>query len=108
MNITSTATGQLVDRFGRLKAEAAEISTELDDIKSVLIAREGETKLEGELFRLAISHTLTSRTDWKAVALAMAKRAAVSDKVFENCIAANTGCVDAWVARSSARVTKGA
>jgi len=103
---SSTATGQLVDRFGRLKAEASDIATELDTIKDVLIEREGESKLEGELFRLALSNTLRSTTDWKAVALAMAKKAGVSDKVFDNAVALNTNCTAIWTARPAARVTK--
>ena len=106
LSIASTATGQLVDRFGSLKATAADISEMLDQIKTLLIEREGEGKLEGELFRLALSHTIRQTTDWKAVALAMAKKAGVSDKVFDNCVAANTNIGDQWVARSSARVTK--
>ena len=96
----------LVDRFGSLKAEAAHISERLDDIKQTLIDREGESKLEGDLFRLSLTHSITSRTDWKAVALAMAKKAGVSDKVFDNCVAANTDCGTQWIARSNARVTK--
>ena|SRR6188768_532898 len=104
--LASTATGQLVDRFGRLKAEASDISAQLDDIKTVLIEREGESKTEGELFRLSLSNTLRSTTDWKAVALAMAKKAGVSDKVFDNAVAANTNCSTMWVAKSAARVTK--
>jgi hypothetical protein len=106
LSTTSTATGQLVDRFGRLKADAADLSTQLEEIKQVLIEREGEAKLEGELFRLALSNSIRSTTDWKAVALAMAKKAGVSDKVFDSCVASNTNLTDMWVARSAARVTK--
>jgi len=106
LKIDNTGTGQLVDRFGRLKAEVADITEELDSIKQLLIEREGESKLEGELFRLSLSHTVRSLTDWKAVALAMAKKAGVTDKVFDNCVAANTSLSDQWVARSNARVTK--
>lgn len=99
-------TGDLVDTFGLLKAEAANISEQLDDIKSILIEREGEAKLEGAMFRLSLANTITSRTDWKAVALAMAKKAGVTDKAFDNCIAENTNCGTQWVARSAARVTR--
>lgn len=106
LNLTSTATGQLVDRFGMLKAQAADISASLDEIKTVLIEREGEAKLEGELFRMSLTHSITSRTDWKAVALAMAKKAGVTDKQFDNVVAGNTDCGTQWVARSNARVTK--
>lgn len=102
----STSSQQLTDRFGRLKAEAADISEQLDAIKTVLIDREGECKLEGELFRLSLNNTVRSVTDWKAVALAMAKKAGVSDKVFDNAVAAATACSTQWVARSNARVTK--
>jgi len=106
MNNTSLPTGQLVDKFGALKAAAAEITGQMDEIKQALIEREGECKVEGELFRLSLTHSITSRTDWKAVALAMAKKAGVSDKVFDTCIAASTDCGTQWVARSAARVTK--
>ena len=106
MNRASTGTGQLVDRFGRLKAEAADISTELDDIKTTLIDREGESKLEGELFRLSLSHTLRSVTDWKSVALTLAKKAGITDKQFDALVANSTTMGDTWVARSNARVTK--
>ncbi len=106
MNITSLPTGQLVDRFGTLKATAAEISGDLDEIKAVLIEREGECKAEGELFRLSLSHTITSRTDWKAVSLALAKKAGISDKAFDSLVAGATDCGTQWIARSSARVTK--
>lgn len=106
MSPTSTATGQLVDRFGRLKADAADIATELDTIKEVLIDREGECKLEGELFRLSLANTLRSTTDWKAVAAALAKKAGINDKALDALIAENTNCTAAWIARSNARVTK--
>jgi len=102
----ASSSAQLVDRFGRLKAEAADISERLERIKSILIDREGECKLEGELFRLSLNNTVRSVTDWKAVALAMAKKAGVSDKVFDNAVAAATSCSTQWVARSAARVTK--
>ena len=103
---TEFTTPALIDTFGLLKAQAAEITGQLDEIKQALIAREGEFKGEGDLFRLTLSHTITSRTDWKAVALAMAKKAGVSDKVFDTAVAAATDCGTAWVARSAARVTK--
>ena len=106
MDTTSVATRQLIDEFGKLKAQAAMITDDLSDIKDVLIQREGEFKGEGELFRLSLSNTITSRTDWKAVALMMAKKAGVSDKVFDNAVAAATDCGTQWVARCSARVTK--
>lgn len=98
--------GRLADRYGRLKAQASDIATELDGIKAKLVEQHGECKIEGELFRLALSHSLRSNTDWRAVALHFAKKAGVTDKVFENQVAANTNCTDSWVARSSARVTK--
>jgi hypothetical protein len=106
MSATSTATGKLVDRFGSLKAAAADISESLDEIKTVLIEREGEAKLEGEIFRLTLGHSLRQTTDWKAVSLALAKKAGITDKAFDTLVAANTGCTDMWVARSSARITK--
>lgn len=102
----NTATGQLADRYGRLKAEAADIGAELDNIKTVLIEREGEGKFEGELFRLALSHTLRSTTDWKAVCLTLAKKAGITDKAFDALVADSTTMTDSWVARSNARVTK--
>ncbi len=106
MNTTSINTSQLIDKFGLLKAQAADITGQLDEIKATLIDREGEFKGEGELFRLSLVHSITSRTDWKAVALAMAKKAGVTDKQFDSAVAANTDCGTQWVARSSARVTK--
>ena len=106
LKTTSIPTGQLVDKFGALKAAAADISASIDEIKQALIEREGECKVEGELFRLSLTHIITSRTDWKAVALAMAKKAGVTDKAFDSVIASNTDCGTQWVARSAARVTK--
>jgi len=107
MTPASTATGQLVDRFGRLKADAADIATELDTIKDTLIERVGEAKLEGELFRLSLANQLRSTTDWKAVAAVLAQKAGLTDKVLDAIIAANTNCTAAWVARCNARVTTG-
>ncbi len=106
LSVASTSTGQLVDRFGRLKAEAADVADKLDEIKDVLIEREGESKLEGELFRLSLAHTLRTTTDWKAVCAALARKAGMTDKALDALIAANTNVSDAWVARSNARVTK--
>lgn len=106
MSPSSTATGQLVDRYGRLKADAADIGTELETIKETLIEREGECKLEGELFRLSLANTLRSTTDWKAVCAILAKKAGIKDKDLDALIAANTNCTASWVARSTARVTK--
>ena len=103
---TSLPTAALIDRFGELKAVAAETSAELDSLKTVLIDREGEFKGEGQLFRLSLSHTITSRTDWKSVALACAKRAGMSDKAFDSLVAGATDCGTQWVARCNARVTK--
>lgn len=103
---TSQPTSALIDRFGGLKASASEISAELDAIKSTLIEREGEFKGEGQLFRLALSHTITSRTDWKSVALALAKKAQISDKAFDDLVAGATDCGTQWIARCNARVTK--
>jgi hypothetical protein len=102
----STSTTTLVDRFGRLKAEAADIGVELDEIKEVLIERNGESKLEGELFRLSLANQLRSTTDWKAVAQALAVKANLTDKALDAIIALNTNCTAAWVARCNARVTK--
>ena len=104
--IASINTPALVDRFGRLKANASDIADELDGIKMALIEREGESKLEGELFRLSLANTLRSTTDWKAVAQVLAKKAGITDKVLDALIAANTNCSASWVARSAARVTK--
>jgi hypothetical protein len=106
LSTASTNTTALVDRFGRLKADASDIAAELDDIKETLIEREGESKLEGELFRLSLANTLRSTTDWKAVAAILAKKAGITDKALDAMIAANTNCSAAWVARSNARVTK--
>jgi hypothetical protein len=78
----------------------------MDLIKETLIEREGEAKLEGEIFRLALSNTLRQTTDWKAVVATLAKKAGITDKALDALIAANTGCSASWVARSSARVTK--
>ena len=104
--VTSINTPALVDRFGRLKANASDIADELDTIKEVLIEREGEAKLEGDLFRLSLGHQLRSTTDWKAVAQALALKAGMTDKALDAIIALNTNCTAAWVARSNARVTK--
>jgi hypothetical protein len=104
--LVSINTPALVDRFGRLKANASDIADELDGIKETLIEREGECKLEGELFRLSLANTLRSTTDWKAVAQALAKKAGITDKALDALIASNTNCTAAWVARSNARITK--
>lgn len=106
LSTASTATGQLVDRFGRLKADAADLSTEMDNIKQTLIDREGEGKFEGELFRLSLANTLRQTTDWKAVAAALAAKAGITDKALDALIAQHTDCTASWVARSNARVTK--
>jgi hypothetical protein len=106
MSAASTATPMLVDRFGRLKADVADVTAELDAIKEVLIERSGEGKYEGELFRLSLAHQLRSTTDWKAVAQALALKAGITDKALDAIIATNTNCTAAWVARSNARVTK--
>ena len=106
MKNSSLATGHLVDNYGLLKAQAADISGELDDIKTILIERHGESKHEGEAFRLSLNHSLTQRTDWKAVAAALAKRAGITDKALDALIADNSNLTDAWIARSAARVTK--
>jgi hypothetical protein len=106
LSVANTATGQLVDRFGRLKAEAADVAERLDEIKTVLVERCGESKNEGEQFRLALSHSLRTTTDWKAVAAALARTAGISDKALDALIAENTNVQDSWVARCNARVTK--
>ena len=106
LSTASTSTGQLCDRFGRLKADAADLSAEMDAIKQTLIDREGEGKFEGELFRLSLANTLRQTTDWKAVAAALAVKAGIKDKDLDALIAANTDCTASWVARSNARVTK--
>ena len=106
MKFSSQATGLLVDNFGEFKAQAANIAADLDEIKTVLIERHGEGKHEGELFRLSLAHSLTQRTDWKAVAAALAKKAGITDKALDALIANNSTLTDAWIARSNARVTK--
>jgi hypothetical protein len=106
MNFSSQSTGTLVDTFGALKAQAANVSAELADIKAVLIDRHGEGKHEGELFRLSLSNSLRSTTDKDAVILALAKAAGFTDKRLDNLIASHTSLADNWVARSAARVTK--
>lgn len=106
LSTASTPTGALVDRYGKLKAEAADVETRLEDIKVTLIERHGEGKHEGELFRLSMSHTLRSRTDWTAVAAALARKAGLTDKALDALIAEHTSLNDTWVARCNARVTK--
>ena len=108
ISYNSAATGLLVDTFGALKAEAADIATDLESIKGILIERSGEAKHEGALFRLAIAHSLASRTDWKSVCAVLAQKAGISDKVLDGIIAERTNLTDSWVARCSARVTKAA
>jgi hypothetical protein len=99
-------TSELIDTFGMLKAQAAEVTQQLADIKDTLIAREGEFKGEGELFRLSLSHSLRSTVDKDAIIRALAKEAGITDKRLDNLFASNTSLADNWVARSAARVTK--
>ena len=106
MNLTSTSTGSLVDLFGTLKATASEVAAQLDEVKQVLIVREGESKNEGQLFRLSLSHSLRSTVDKDAIIRTLAKEAGITDKRLDNLFAANTTLADTWVARSAARVTK--
>ena len=106
MNFTSQSTGTLVDTFGALKAQAADVSAQLADIKAVMIERHGEGKHEGELFRLALSNSMRSTVDKDAVILTLAKAAGYTDKRLDNLMAAHTSLADNWVARSAARVTK--
>lgn len=106
MTPSNTATGSLIDRYGRLKAEAADLDGQMKDIKSELIAR-GIERDEGELFRITISESLRETTDWKAVALALAKRAAIGEKAFDNLVAKNTNVAEVVTLRCSARITSG-
>ena len=106
MKNSSLATGHLVDNYGLLKAQAADISGELDDIKAILIERHGESKHEGEAFRLSLNHSLTQRTDWKAVAAALAERAGITDKALDALIAENTNCSSTWTLTCGSRLTK--
>ena len=106
MQHTSTPSVALVDILGQLKADAADIKAEMDSAKEVLIAREGECKLEGELFRAALSHTLTSRVKWEAVARTLASKSGMTEKAFNALLALHTDCTDSWTLRVSARITK--
>lgn len=96
-----------IDLYGDLKAEAAEIANDLDNTKALLIGTIGEGAAEGERFRVALSHSLRSTTDWKAVVSTLAKEAGITDKRLDNLIAKHTSCAPTWVVRCSARVTKG-
>ena len=104
--VVSTATAQLADRFGRLKAEASDLSGEMADIKAELITREGEGKFEGELFRVSLAHSMRSSIDKDAVILALAKKAGITDKALDNLMAANTTLADTWVIKANSRITK--
>ena len=55
-----------------------------------------DAKAEGALFRVSVSNSLRSTTDWKAVALSLAKKAAISDNAFDNIVAANTHLTETW------------
>lgn len=106
MNLHENAS--TIDLFGDLKAEAASIADDLDLTKARLISLIGEGAAEGERFRVALSHSLRSTTDWKAVVSTLAKEAGITDKRLDNLIAKHTSCAPTWVVRCSARVTKGA
>jgi hypothetical protein len=104
--VSQAETAELVDRYGRLKARAADTAAELDAIKATLVEREGEGKLEGELFRLSLAHSVRQTVDWKAVALHFAKKAFASDAGFDAAAALHTTTAAVWVARAGARTTK--
>jgi hypothetical protein len=54
--------GEIVDRLGHAKAEAAEIKVREDALKAALIAR-GFTEAEGMLFRATVSEALRETLD---------------------------------------------
>lgn len=99
------STGTLVDALGETKARIADLKVAEDEIKNALLARLGaDAKAQGERFRVSISNSLRSTTDWKAVALALAKKAAIGDDAFENLVAANTNLTETWHVRCAARM----
>jgi len=106
MQIASTSTGQLIDKLGLLKAQAAEAAASQKEIVAVLIEREGDFKGEGELFRLALSLSNSSSCDKDAVITQLAKDAGYTDKRLDNLYEKHTSRSTKWVPKVSARVTK--
>lgn len=104
MNTPNLSTAALVDRMGDLKAQIADRTNEVEQIKTILVDRVGEGKAEGQRYRVAISNTLRSKTDWQSVALALAKKAGIRDSDFDKIVSERTDMADTWVARVSARL----
>lgn len=68
--MTQTNLSSLIDSFGDIKADAANIEQQIDDLKKALADLE-KGNYEGERYRLNVIEANVERVDWKAVAMAM-------------------------------------
>lgn len=59
--------GALVDELGALRAARADLDAREKEIRATLLTA-GIDRAEGSLFRVAVSTTLRSVVDWRAVA----------------------------------------
>jgi hypothetical protein len=105
MQFTSTPTGNLIDQYGAADKIEKSAKKTKDEIKAVVIEREGEGKFEGAEFAGSCVHPVKSTIKWEAVALACAKKAGLTDKQLTAIIEANTGLADYWMLTVKPRVT---
>ena len=84
----------LTDELGAVRAQLADLKDREGEIKATL-GESGLDVVEGELFRVAISHTFRKSTAWKAIAAKL--------KPSRQLIAANTVDTPVTSIRTSAR-----
>lgn len=61
---------ELVDEFGRLKAQMADLEARAQELKEEF-KNSKLSQIEGQLFRVVISRYSMGRVDWKAIAEAL-------------------------------------
>ena len=64
--MTPKKAAQIIDRIGRLRAEAAEINDEIDELKAKLVAADIKQG-HGELFEVKMITTNRKVIDWKKI-----------------------------------------
>lgn len=105
MNITSTPTGALIDKYGEAdKVEKSAVATKAA-IKAALITREGEFKGEGTEFAGALQHPVKTSVKWEAVARRLATDAGLSQKQFQAIVDSNSTLSDYWQFNVKPKVT---
>src|SRR4029077_885029 len=67
------STGAIVDRFGALKAQLADLKADEETLRGELIARKVEAA-EGDLFRATVTEALRETLDTERVKLEMGER----------------------------------